>query len=71
MRTFTRIGLGALSVLAGVLTPAAAMADAGPTGAEFGQHVQDCARTMGLSGTHNPGMHQGRAGWDGMTCHEH
>jgi len=39
------------------------------TGPEFGQHVVTCAQTVGLSGTHNPGMHHGAAGWDGMTCH--
>ena len=40
------------------------------TGGEFGQHVRECARQVGFSGEHNPGMHQGAAGWDGMTCHE-
>ncbi len=34
----------------------------------FGQHVRDCAQTMGFSGTHNPGMHQGASGWDGLPC---
>ena len=34
----------------------------------FGQHVRDCAQTMGFSGTHNPGMHHGAAGWDGDPC---
>ena len=30
-----------------------------------GQHVSDCARTMGLSGTHNPAiMGQGMSGMD-------
>lgn len=38
------------------------------TGAQFGQHVRDCAQTMGFTGQHNPGMHRGYAGWDGMTC---
>lgn len=35
----------------------------------FGQHVRDCAQ-VGLSGEHNPGMHEGAAGWTGMTCHD-
>ena len=42
-------------------------ATAGPS--DYGQHVRHCAQTMGLSGEHNPGMHQGNAGWDGMACH--
>jgi len=49
-----------------VLIPAAASA---ATGQEFGQHVRTCAQTMGFSGTHNPGMHQGFAGWNPVeTC---
>ena len=31
---------------------------------DFGQHVRTCAQTMGFNGAHNPGMHQGRSGWD-------
>jgi len=46
-------------------TPVAASAGSG-TGQEFGQHLSKCARTMGFNGTHNPGMHQGFAGWDAM-----
>ena len=49
-----------------ILAPAsAALAGSGPA---FGQHVVECAQTVGFSATHNPGMHQGAAGWDGMTC---
>jgi hypothetical protein len=48
--------------------PAAEAATTDATGAEFGQHVSECAQTMGFSGDHNPGMHQGFAGWDGMPC---
>jgi Spy/CpxP family protein refolding chaperone len=47
--------------------PAAAQAKTG-SGNEFGQHVHMCAQMMGFSGSHNPGMHQGNAGWDGMPC---
>ena len=51
-----------------VLSPAVAYAGTG-TGQEFGQHVRTCAQTMGFSGTHNPGMHQGFAGWNpAETC---
>ena len=32
--------------------------------ADFGQHVRMCAQTMGFDGTHNPGMHQGKSGWN-------
>lgn len=42
----------------------AATPDPGPA---FGHHVSECARAMDFSGAHNPGMHQGKAGWDGMT----
>ncbi len=56
------------AVLTGLLlTPAAAVA-AGPPDEPFGQHVRTCAQTEGLSGSHNPGMHHGYAGWDGMPC---
>ncbi len=42
---------------------------AGPARADtFGQHVRNCAQTMGFSGAHNPGMHHGAAGWDGEPC---
>ena len=52
------------------LLPVASFADtSGPTGREFGQHVARCAHLMGgFTATHNPGMHHGFAGWDGMTC---
>ena len=53
------------AVAALVLAAAPSLAAPGPT---FGRHVSDCAQTMGFSGTHNPGMHQGAAGWDGSTC---
>jgi hypothetical protein len=45
--------------------PAAAVESSGRS---FGQHVADCAQTMGFNGEHNPGMHHGYAGWDGMPC---
>jgi hypothetical protein len=62
------VGLAVGAVV--VLTPLAALADTpAPAGAEFGEHVSTCAREMGFSGTHNPGVHhQGFAGWDGMRC---
>ncbi len=40
-----------------------------PAGAgTFGQHVRVCAQQVGFNGDHNPGMHHGAAGWDGMPC---
>jgi hypothetical protein len=46
----------------GTATPATAAGD-------FGDHVSTCAKTMGFSSDHNPGMHQGRHGWDPtLTC---
>lgn len=51
-----------------VLLPTAPASAATPT--NFGSHVSACAHTMGFSGTHNPGMHRGAAGWDGASCDE-
>jgi hypothetical protein len=63
--TTAAAGLLTGAVLA--LAPAAgATTDTAP--ANFGQHVRQCAQTMGFSGQHNPGMHDGAAGWDGMPC---
>jgi len=74
MRITVRLGVGLAALAAVALTPTIATA-ATPTAAtptassdQFGRHVQECAQTMGFSATHNPGMHQGKAGWDGMTC---
>ncbi|MFP5336362.1 MAG: hypothetical protein ACLGIV_13720 [Actinomycetes bacterium] len=49
-----------------VLAPPAAAAPA-PQPA-FGQHVSECARTTGLDGDHNPGMHRGITGWHAHSC---
>lgn len=57
----------AAATLAVVLL-APSTAEAAPDSNSFGQHVRTCAQTMGFSGTHNPGMHHGAAGWNGMTC---
>ena len=61
-RTLTVIIAAATLVLA---APTAALAD---DGSQYGQHVRNCAQTMGFTGDHNPGMHHGYAGWTGMTC---
>ena len=56
-----------VTLIAGALAlPAAPALASAP--ANFGSHVSECAQTMGFSGTHNPGMHRGAAGWDGMPC---
>ena len=69
MRAIARIGVGLAALAVVALAPATASADTpADPGAPYGQHVRQCAQTMGFSGTHNPGMHQGYAGWDGMPC---
>lgn len=50
--------------LAAVLTVASGAATQAAGAQEFGHHVRSCAQTMGFSGEHNPGMHQGFRGWD-------
>ena len=56
-------GLAVIPLAASAQTPSST------SGAEYGQHVAQCAQLMGgFSGTMNPGMHQGFAGWNGMTC---
>jgi hypothetical protein len=54
--------------MAVVLDATSASAESTPTGSDFGQHVAGCAQAMGFDGVHNPGMHQGFSGWDGMAC---
>ena len=51
-----------------VMTLSSSPADASTGTGNFGEHVRECAQTMGFSATHNPGMHQGFSGWDGMPC---
>jgi hypothetical protein len=58
----------AAALAAATLLTAAPAAQGAPAAGDFGQHVRVCAQTMGFTGQHNPGMHQGQAGWDGMTC---
>jgi hypothetical protein len=54
--------LAAVVLTVGAATPATAAGD-------FGEHVGSCAQTIGFSADHNPGMHQGRQGWDpAHTC---
>jgi hypothetical protein len=63
-RVAATVGIATILLIA---APNAPFADE-PTVAKYGLHARDCAQTMGFTGEHNPGMHQGFAGWDGMTC---
>lgn len=66
----TLLSLLALPVTVGLLlaTPAVASAQPGPARPGFGQHVSQCAQTMGFSADHNPGLHRGVSAWDGIPC---
>jgi len=65
-RLFAAVVPAAATLL--LVAPVSAGAESLPTGRDFGQHVAECAQTMGMDGTHNPGMHSGFSGWDGMPC---
>ena len=65
----TRMRLLSLVVVPAALltaTTGVAYAEDAPAAPNFGQHVSSCAQTMGFAASHNPGMHRGFAGWDGM-----
>lgn len=66
MRRTLQIAI-AVTALAAPMTSTPAWADE-PAPGDFGQHVSQCAQQLGFSGDHNPGMHQGAAGWNGMGC---
>jgi hypothetical protein len=69
MRGWRRVVVVAAAVGAAVVAvPAAGWADTDPTGADFGEHVVQCAQTTGFEGEHNPGMHDGYAGWEAHEC---
>jgi hypothetical protein len=69
MTTIRRIGLAtAVAAASLVLTAPAAAYASSDSGADFGQHVRTCTQTMGFTGAHNPGLHYGYAGWNGMPC---
>lgn len=48
--------------------PATAQAQPAQAGSGFGQHVSQCAKTMGFNAEHNPGMHHGLSGWESTPC---
>ncbi len=56
-----------LKILAAVSLAGSGLLAASPAHAaesDYGQHVVDCAQTMGFDAMHNPGMHEGKSGWD-------
>ena len=57
-----------LVLVAATTTVLGAAPSVAATGPDFGQHVSSCVHDMGFSGVHNPGMHQGVSGWDGLPC---
>lgn len=71
MKGISKLWVALLVAMAAIaLVPLTVSADSG-SGRDFGQHVANCAQLMGgFSGSHNPGMHQGFAGWDGSICSE-
>ena len=59
----------AVLALAGAGALAAGPAQAADANSDYGHHVSNCAQTMRFDGTHNPGMHQGKSGWEpGHMC---
>lgn len=69
MRTVSRVLVLSATSVALALPAAPALAASPSASGTFGQHVATCAHEMGgFTGAHNPGMHQGAAGWDGQTC---
>lgn len=69
MRTAKRLTILAATVAALAVPAAPALASAPAPAGSFGQHVAGCAHQMGgFTGDHNPGMHDGAAGWDGQEC---
>ena len=60
-----KLFVAAMVVAAAVSMPTVAGASEG--NADFGRHVVTCVHEHGFDGAHNPGMHQGAAGWDGAS----
>jgi len=62
----TTITASAGLLLAGVLVSLGGITGAASasTNHDFSRHLRDCQQSMGFGGTMNPGMHQGRSGWD-------
>ena len=69
MKGFNKVWMSLVAATAAIaLVPVTASADT-TSGRDYGQHVAACAQAMGgFSGSDNPGMHQGFAGWNGSAC---
>lgn len=64
IRSISRMIVAGVAVaIALVAYPGGALADA-DEGATYGGHVVHCAQSVGFDGVHNPGMHNGYAGWN-------
>ena len=63
-RWVLRSGAAAAAVVLGLML-ATGTASASPADdPAYGQHVGECAQSMGFDGVHNPGMHRGASMWD-------
>ena len=51
-------------VVLGAVTASSSASAAPADAAMYGQHVRECAQSMGFDQQHNPGMHQGISRWD-------
>jgi hypothetical protein len=58
----------AVVISSGFVLPGVAGAAPPADPGDFGHHVANCAQEHGFDGEHNPGMHRGRADWDGAAC---
>jgi hypothetical protein len=69
MRLMVLLGVMVL-LLSCVAPPAAADPGGSPNAnADYGQHHADHARDGHLGGDMNPGMHEGKSGWDPSHSH--
>ena len=59
-----RVAGMSVAVAVTTLAGAGAAGAVGADGRAFGEHVVTCLEAHGFSGTENPGMHTGFAGWD-------
>ena len=59
-----RFAATAASVAFGVALVSASASAAPADAAAYGQHVRNCAQSMGFDQDHNPGMHRGISMWD-------
>ncbi|WP_083784332.1 hypothetical protein [Janibacter sp. HTCC2649] len=64
-----RLASATASVALGVVLASTSASAAPSDAATYGQHVRECAQSMGFDQTHNPGMHRGSSMWDpSHTC---